>query len=138
MDWAAKEVEGLEGQTVEQVEAIAPLSLVRAETGRARSLLGATPLYLGLESVSIPGLMEVTPGNVEEIVEIGAEAGVQGFVLSWDLLHTPIENVRPFPRSYCVGPHPGRGDAAGDPEGGPPRTREAARTRGLVPGSAGG
>lgn len=95
-DWATARVEGLSGQTIGEIEAIAPLSLVRAETGRALSLLGGTPLYLGLETVSVKGLMEVTPGNVEEILEIGAQAGVQGFVLSWDLLHTPVENVRPL------------------------------------------
>jgi hypothetical protein len=53
-------------------------------------------VYLGLETVSIKGLMEVTPQNVEAILEIGSEAGVQGYVLSWDVLHTPIENVRPL------------------------------------------
>ena len=96
MSWAANQAEGLQGQTVEQIEEIAPLSLIRAETGQALSLFGDTPMYLGLETVSIKALMEVTPRNVEEILEIGAEAGVQGFVLSWDLLHTPIENVRPL------------------------------------------
>ena len=96
MGWAAAQAEGLEGKTVEQIEAVAPLSLVRAETGRALSLLRGAPLYLGLESVSVPGPMEVSPRRVEEILEIGSQAGVQGFVLSWDLLHTPIENVRPL------------------------------------------
>ena len=38
----------------------------------------------------------MTPANVEEVLEIGVEAGVQGFVLSWDLLHTPVENIRPL------------------------------------------
>ncbi len=94
MDWAAGEVDGIVGHTLAEIETAAPLSLVRAETKRSLSLYGGTPLYLGLESVSIPGLMEVTPRNIEEILEIGAEAGVQGYVLSWDLLHTPIENVR--------------------------------------------
>jgi hypothetical protein len=94
MSWAAAQAEGLEGKTVEQIEEIVPLSLVRAETGRALSLFCGAPLYLGLESVSIPGLMEVGPRHVEEMLEIGSQAGVQGFVLSWDLLHTPIENVR--------------------------------------------
>jgi hypothetical protein len=94
MSWAAAQAEGLEGKTVEQIEEIVPLSLVRAETGRALSLFCGTPLYLGLESVSIPGLMEVGPRHLEEMLEIGSQAGVQGFVLSWDLLHTPIENVR--------------------------------------------
>lgn len=96
MGWAAAQAEGLEGKTVEQIEQVAPLSLVRAEVGRALSLLLGAPLYLGLESVSVPGPMEVSPRRVEEILEIGSQAGVQGFVLSWDLLHTPIENVRPL------------------------------------------
>jgi|GEM_PF-559008 len=96
MSWAAARVEGLEGSTVEQVEKVAPLSLIRAETVRALRLFAGTPLYLGLESVSIPGRMEVRPRHVEEILEIGTQAGVQGFVLSWDLLHTPIDNVRPL------------------------------------------
>lgn len=96
MDWAATRVCGLEGQTVAQVEDIAPLSLIRCETIEALSLFGGTPMYLGLETVSIKGMMEVTPANVEEVLAIGVEAGVQGFALSWDLLHTPVENVRPL------------------------------------------
>ncbi len=96
MSWAAARVEGLEGVTLEQIEKVAPLSLIRAETGSALHLFTGTPLYLGVESVSIPGRMEVRPRNVEEILAIGVEAGVQGFMLSWDLLHTPIDNVRPL------------------------------------------
>ena len=96
MNWAAMQVDGIERSTLAEIETAAPLSLVRAETSRALALCGGTPLYLGLESVSIPGLMEVTPRNIEEILEIGAEAGVQGYVLSWDLLHTPVTNVRPL------------------------------------------
>jgi hypothetical protein len=96
MTWAAAHAGGLEDQTVAQVEEIAPLSLIRAETNQALALCSGTPVYLGLETVSIKGLMEVTPQNVEAILEIGSEAGVQGYVLSWDVLHTPIENVRPL------------------------------------------
>lgn len=96
MSWAATQAEGLDGKSVGEIEEVAPLSLVRAETEQALSLLSGTPLYLGLETVSLPGSMEVTPRSVEEILEIGLQAGVQGYVLSWDLLHTPIENIRPL------------------------------------------
>jgi hypothetical protein len=96
MKWAAAHADGLGGQTVGQIEEIAPLSLIRVETDHALSLFASTPVYLGLETVSIEGLMEVTPRNVEEILEIGTDAGVQGYVLSWDLLHTPVENMRPL------------------------------------------
>lgn len=96
MSWAADQAEGFDGKTVDEIEEIAPLSLIRAETSRALSLFVGAPLYLGLETVSIPGLMDVSPRHVEEILAMGAEVGVQGFVLSWDLLHTPIENVFPL------------------------------------------
>ena len=94
MNWAATRVQGLEGYTIEQIEKTAPLGLIRAETISALRLFAGTPLYLGVESVSIPGRMEVLPRDVEEVLEVGARAGVHGFVLSWDLLHTPIDNVR--------------------------------------------
>ena len=55
MDWAATRVAGLDGQTVGQIEDITPLSLIRAETIEALSLFGGTPMYLGLETVSIKG-----------------------------------------------------------------------------------
>jgi hypothetical protein len=96
MGWAAARVEGLAGNTLPQIEEVAPLSLIRAETDLALRQFSGTPLYLGVESVFIPGRMEVLPRHVEEILEIGVRAGVQGFVLSWDLLHTPIENVAPL------------------------------------------
>jgi hypothetical protein len=92
--WAAANVAGLEGTSLERIEEAAPLSLIRRETENALRLFAGTPLYLGVESVSIPGRMEVRPSDVEEVLEIGAQAGVQGFMLSWDLLHTPIDNVR--------------------------------------------
>lgn len=96
MAWAAAEVDGISGCTLAEIERAAPLALVRAEMKRALTLYSGTPLYLGLESVSIPGLMQVTPQNIEEMLEVGSDTGVQGYVLSWDLLHTPIENVMPL------------------------------------------
>ena len=96
MFWAAAQVDGLQGSTVEQLERAAPLSLVQAETAAALALTPGTPLYLGLETVSVAGATEVDPRRVEQILEIGGRLGVQGFVLSWDLLHTPIDNLRPL------------------------------------------
>jgi hypothetical protein len=96
MSWACSRVEGLEGSTLGQIEHAAPLGLIQAESRAAVRLFAETPVYLGVESVSIPGGMQVSPAHVEEILDIGVRAGVGGFVLSWDLLHTPIENVMPL------------------------------------------
>ena len=49
-----------------------------------------------MKTVSIPGVMEIKPEQVKEILDIGMQAGVNGYVLSWDLLHTPVENVLPI------------------------------------------
>jgi len=96
MSWIRNNIPELSGITIEEIEKVAPLSLLRAETQKAVSLLPETPIYLGLETVSIPGVMSINPRNVEEILEIGEATGVQGYVLSWDLLHTPLENVLPL------------------------------------------
>jgi hypothetical protein len=89
-------IDGLQGIPLQEIEKVAPLSLIQSETQLAIKQLSGTPVYLGLETVSIPGKMDITPKHVQEIVEIGKAANVQGFVLSWDLLHTPLENILPL------------------------------------------
>ena len=96
MTWVSERVDGLQGVTLGEIEKVAPLSLLLTETQSVVKLFPDTPVYLGLETVSIPGVMTITPRNVEEILENGEAAGVQGYVLSWDLLHTPLENVLPL------------------------------------------
>jgi len=89
-------IDGPQGVFLDDIENIAPLSLLRKETKNAVEIFKKAPVYLGLETVSIPGVMRVTPENIEEILIIGEETGVDGYVLSWDLLHTPLVNVLPL------------------------------------------
>jgi hypothetical protein len=96
MAWAASHVSGLQGTSLAQIESAVPLALLRAETRKAVDLFAETPVYLGLETVSVPGLPKPQTEYIREMVEIGAEAGVRGYTLSWDLLHTPVENVMPL------------------------------------------
>jgi hypothetical protein len=49
---------------------------------------------MGLETVSIPDVCEATPATVAQAIAAGQRAGVAGLVMSWDLLDTPLENVR--------------------------------------------
>jgi len=98
LSWIAEHEKILEGMPLEQLEKVAPLNLLQAETFKAVELLKDTKVYLGMETVHIPELMEVQPQHVQEIIDNGMEAGVQGYVLSWDLLHTPLENVQPLKR----------------------------------------
>ncbi len=89
-------IEGLQGVELSQVEKTAPLSLIKSEVMQARALLTEAPLYLGLETVRIPGKMEIRPEHVREVLAIGADVGVDGYVLSWDLNHTPLDNIIPL------------------------------------------
>lgn len=99
MDWAASHIDGLQGMSLRQIESAVPLDLLRSETRQAVDLFADTPVYLGLETVSVPGLMKTQPGHIKEMLDIGADEGVHGYTLSWDLLHTPIENVLPIKAS---------------------------------------
>jgi hypothetical protein len=92
-------IKGLQGVPLHEIEKVAPLNLIQSETISAVELLSGTNVYLGLETVHIPGRMDITPAHVQEILELGKGAKVQGYVLSWDLLHTPVENIIPL-RSF--------------------------------------
>jgi hypothetical protein len=70
-----------------------PLSLAEAELRQAVQLAGSTPIYMGLETVSMPGVINITPAHVRNTLEVGLAAGVHGAVLSWDVMHTPLENL---------------------------------------------
>jgi len=89
-------INGLQNIPLEEIVKIAPLSLIQAETDLAVKQLTGTQVYLGLETVFIPHKMEIKPQDIEEIIKIGSNSGVNGYVLSWDLLHTPINNVVPL------------------------------------------
>jgi len=67
--------------------------LFAAETEFAVDRLAPVPVYLGLETVHWPGLTELSSEDVFEMMQSGREVGVGGVCLSWDLLHSPLENV---------------------------------------------
>ncbi len=73
-----------------------PLNLIADEARKAVELMSPTPIYLGLETVSMPGIIAISPENIEDIVDLGQAAGVAGVTLSWDLLPTPDENLQPL------------------------------------------
>ncbi len=96
LDWVGSQIEELRNLSLKQIEKSVTLNFMQTEIRKAVHLFSETPVYLGLETVSIPGVMEIKPRHVKEILDIGIDAGVNGYVLSWDLLHTPIENVLPI------------------------------------------
>ncbi len=69
--------------------------LIAAETAHAVATMGATPVYMGIEAVSIPAFdIHITPDHICEMLTVARESSAQGAVLSWDLLHMPEENLK--------------------------------------------
>lgn len=95
--WIQQRVPGLAGTDFEHIaDEGVPLRLIAEEARQAVALASPTPIYLGLETVSMPGIIHITPTHVEEIIDLAQAAGVAGLALSWDLLHTPVENLKPL------------------------------------------
>jgi hypothetical protein len=71
-----------------------PLDFIAAEMDQAAAWMGDTPVYVGVEAVSIPAFqINITPGQVREMIAIARQSGARGVVLSWDILSMPVENL---------------------------------------------
>lgn len=92
--WASEHVPGITEIDLDRYQAQgAPQALFASETAAAVDQLAPVPVFLGLETVYWPGLTEPTTNDVFEMMRAGRDAGVGGVCLSWDLLHSPLENV---------------------------------------------
>ena len=93
--WLQANMPEMAGSSIAEIERDgAPSALISAETRRAVELAGTTPVYMGVEAVSIPAFnIHITPAHVRQMLSIAREAGARGVVLSWDLLNMPVENL---------------------------------------------
>ncbi len=94
--WMQLHLPEMAGYSQEDIERDgAPADLISVEAGKAVERMGNTPVYLGIEAVSIPAFhINITPGHVREMVSIARKARARGVVLSWDLIHMPVVNLR--------------------------------------------
>jgi hypothetical protein len=95
--WTQQHIPGLAGTDFERIanEGV-PLRLIAEEARQAVALATPRPIYLGLETVSMPGIIHIIPSHVKEIIDLAQAVGVAGLALSWDLIHTPLENLKPL------------------------------------------
>ena len=66
----------------------------RRRSTRLFGRLPPVPVYFGLELVRQPGVIDVDPAHVVDMVRAGRAANAAGLVISWDLMHAPIDCVR--------------------------------------------
>ena len=94
-DWLQAHAAGMAGSSLAAIERDgAPSALIASETRQAVERAGTTPVYMGIEAVSIPAFnIHTTPSHVREMLSIARETGARGAVLSWDILHMPEDNL---------------------------------------------
>jgi len=92
--WASKHVPGFDSDTLTRTrDSAVPLSVMASEMAEAVRSMHPVPVYFGLELVSHPGVIEITPTLVNEMVGVGLGAGAAGCVISWDLMHAPMSGI---------------------------------------------
>jgi hypothetical protein len=94
VDWCAHHIQAFDWDLVERTrrEAV-PLRFIQAEIDAAVRAMHPVPVYFGLELISQPGVIDVTPADVRAMVGAGRAANAAGLVVSWDLMHAPMDGV---------------------------------------------
>ena len=92
--WSARNAAFDSGMFLETQERAVPTSFIQAEIDAAVRALAPVPVYFGLELIRHPGIVDVDPAHVVDMVKAGRAANAAGLVISWDLMHTPIDCVR--------------------------------------------
>src|SRR5579871_5648927 len=90
-EWSARHAAFDRDMFRETRERAVPISFIHAEIDAAVRALAPTPCYFGLELVRQPGIIDVDPAHVVEMVKAGRAANAAGLVISWDLMHAPTE-----------------------------------------------
>jgi hypothetical protein len=94
-EWAARHVPGFDSHTLHMTRDHAvPLSVITAEIASAVKSAHPVPVYFGLELIRHPGVVDITPELVGEMVQAGRQANAAGLVISWDLMHAPIDGIQ--------------------------------------------
>jgi hypothetical protein len=94
-DWCARHVSAFERDTLRRTrESAIPLPLIKAEIEAAIRSMQPAPVYFGLELVSQPGVIDIKPAQVLDMVSAGRAANAAGLIISWDLMHAPLDGVK--------------------------------------------
>jgi hypothetical protein len=107
VEWSARNAAFDSGMFLETQERAVPMSFVQAEIDAAVRTLAPVPVYFGLELVRQPGVIDVDPAHVVDMVEAGRAANSAGLVISWDLMHAPMDCISALADAAQPGRDPG-------------------------------
>ena len=94
VEWSARHAAFDSDMLLETRQSAVPISFIQAEIDAAVRALAPVPVYFGLELIRQPGVIDVDPAHVVDMVKAGRAANAAGLVISWDLMHAPIDCVR--------------------------------------------
>ena len=94
VEWSARHAAFDSDMLLETRQSAVPISFIQAEIDAAVRALAPVPVYFGLELIRQPGVIDVDPAHVANMVKAGRAANAAGLVVSWDLMHAPIDCVR--------------------------------------------
>jgi hypothetical protein len=95
LEWAVRNVDAFDYDTLRQSrESAVPLRMIKAEIEAAIHAMQPVPVYFGLELISHPGVVDITPALVRDMVSAGRAANARGLIISWDLMHAPMDGIR--------------------------------------------
>jgi hypothetical protein len=105
VEWSARHAAFDKDMLRETRERAVPISFIQAEIHAAVRTLEPVPVYFGLELIRQPGVIDVDPAHVVEMVKAGRAANAAGLVISWDLMHAPMDSVRALAQTVTAGGH---------------------------------
>jgi hypothetical protein len=82
VEWSARHAPFGKDMLLETREQAVPISFIQAEIEAAVRTLAPVPVYFGLELVRQPGVIDVDPAHVVDMVKAGRAANAAGLVIS--------------------------------------------------------
>ena len=80
-----------------------PIPFIQSEIDAAVRAFSPVPVYFGLELVRQPGVIDIDPVHVVEMVKAGRAANAAGLVISWDLMHAPADCIQALAKAAQLG-----------------------------------
>lgn len=103
VEWSARQAGFDQNMLQETRDRAVPIPFIQAEIDAAVRAFSPVPVYFGLELVRQPGVIDIDPVHVVEMVKAGRAANAAGLVISWDLMHAPADCIQALAKAAQLG-----------------------------------
>ena len=103
VEWSARQAGFDRNMLQETRDRAVPIPFIQSEIDAAVRAFSPVPVYFGLELVRQPGVIDIDPVHVVEMVKAGRAANAAGLVISWDLMHAPADCIQALAKAAQLG-----------------------------------